>query len=44
MIHEANIIAAWRIIDQLRFTPEHEIRDMRVALCEMRDNLDLILA
>lgn len=44
MIHEANIIAAWRIIDQLRFTPEHEIRDMRIALCEMRDNLDLILA
>jgi hypothetical protein len=42
--HEANIIAAWRIIDQLRFTPEHEIRDMRIALCEMRDNLDLILA
>jgi hypothetical protein len=42
--HEANIIAAWRIIDQLRFTPEHEMRDMRVALCEMRDNLDLILA
>lgn len=43
MIHEANIIAAWRIIDQLRLTPEHEIRAMRVALCEMRDNLDLIL-
>jgi hypothetical protein len=44
VIHEANIIASWRIIDQLRFTPEHEIRDMRIALCEMRDNLDLILA
>jgi hypothetical protein len=42
--NEANILAAWRTIYHLRFAPEHEILEMRVALSEIRDNLDLILA
>jgi CHAD domain-containing protein len=42
--HENDIIAAWRTIDRLRFAPEHEIHDMRVALREIRDNLEILLA
>ncbi|MDI3491996.1 MAG: hypothetical protein PWP11_3273 [Thauera sp.] len=44
MSQEDNILAAWRTIDQLRFASEQEIRDMRVALCEIRDNLEIILS
>ncbi len=44
MALEDDIIAAWRTIDSLRFASEHEIGAMRTALCEIRDNLDEILA
>jgi hypothetical protein len=44
MDHENDIIAAWRAIDRLRFAPEHEVRDLRQALVEIRDNLEVILA
>jgi hypothetical protein len=44
MAFEDDIIAAWRTVNSLRFAPEHEISAMRTALCEIRDNLDEILA
>jgi hypothetical protein len=44
MDHENDVIAAWRTIDLLRFASEQEIRDLRAALCEMRNNLEIILS
>jgi hypothetical protein len=44
MVSEADIIAAWRTIDMLRLSPEDALRDMRPALCEIRDNLEIILS
>lgn len=44
MDFEEEIIAAWRTVDRLRFASEHEIRDLRQALTEIRDNLEVILA
>lgn len=41
---ENDVIAAWRTVDRLRFASEHEIRDLRQALAEIRDNLEVILA
>lgn len=44
MVHENDIIAAWHAIDRLRFAPEHEVLDQRLAQVEIRDNLEVILA
>lgn len=44
MDREADIIAAWRTIDLLRFADPSELRDMLPALAEMRDNLESLLA
>lgn len=44
MDYETDILAAWRAIDRLRFAPEHEVRDLRQALVEIRDNIEVILA
>lgn len=41
---EEDIIAAWRVIDRLRFAPESEWGDLRQALTEIRDNIEEILA
>lgn len=44
MDYETDVLAAWRAIDRLRFAPEHEVRGLRQALTEIRDNLEVILA
>lgn len=44
MDFEEDIIAAWRVIDRMRFAPEHEIAPLRQALREIRDKIDEVLA
>ena len=44
MDYEEQISAAWRVIDRLRFAPDYEVRALRQALIEIRDNIEEILA
>jgi hypothetical protein len=44
MDFEEDIIAAWRVIDRLRFASGDEVRALRQALIEIRDNIEEILA
>lgn len=44
MDYEEQIIAAWRVIDRLRFAPDYEVREVRKALIEIRDMIEEILA
>ncbi len=40
MDYEEQIIAAWRVIDRLRFASPEELADVRVMLMEIRDRLE----
>lgn len=44
MDYEEQIIAAWRVIDRLRFASDDEVREVRQALTEIRDMIEEILA